>query len=188
MLCEKCGHPIYENESYCRACGYKCRTEIPVMRSEEKMGAQHGLANPAKMIILSILLLLSVFFLPMYNRGLIMGEIYPNDQSVYFNEVMEIVSEDDNPFEYYVVLFTAVALGFGVLLMLSAFVRSKMMCIVSSVGGIVGMLYYLCTFIAQEGSENVFSINETAICIGFWVTLLLFVISFFEAIKSKSNA
>lgn len=60
----------------------KCRTEIPVMRSEEKMGAQHGLANPAKMIILSILLLLSVFFLPMYNRGLIMGEIYPNDQSL----------------------------------------------------------------------------------------------------------
>lgn len=187
MYCEKCGNEVFENESYCQKCGYKYKEETTntTYVAENKQGT--GLVNPTKMIVLSILLLLSIIFLPMYNRGLIMGEIYPNDQSVYFWEVMEMVFEESDAFRYYVVDFTMVALVFGVVLLFSSFAKSKIMCILSSVGGAGGMLYFLIKFISQESIEDVFSFDETAICMGFWITLIFFICCFFEAIKSGEN-
>lgn len=187
MYCEKCGNEVFENESYCQKCGYKYKEEIAKTTYVTDNKPSTGLVNPAKMIILSIILMLSIIFLPMYNRGLIMGEIYPNDQSVYFWEVMEMVFEESDAFRYYVVDFTMVALVFGVVLLFSSFAKSKIMCILSSVGGAGGMLYFLIKFISQESMEDVFSIDETAICMGFWIALIIFVWCFFEALKSHAN-
>lgn len=187
MFCEKCGNEVFENESYCQKCGYKYKEETNITTQAVANSQNRGLANSSKLIILSVLLLLSIIFLPMYNRGLIMGEIYPNDQSIYFWEVMEMVFEESDAFRYYVVDFTVVALVFGVVLLFSSFAKSKIMCILSSVGGAGGMLYFLIKFISQESIEDVFSFDETAICIGFWVTLILFVVSFFESVKTGTN-
>lgn len=187
MYCEKCGNEVFENESYCQKCGYKYKKEISQTTHVPESKQSAGLVNPAKMIILSILLILSIIFLPMYNRGLIMGEIYPNDQSVYFWEVMEMVFEESDAFRYYVVNFTVVALVFAVILLFSSMSKSKIMCAISSVGGAGGMLYHLIKFISQEGADSVFDFSDTAICMGFWVALIVFIWCFFEAIRTKPN-
>ncbi|MBE6912054.1 MAG: hypothetical protein E7473_05980 [Ruminococcaceae bacterium] len=116
-----------------------------------------------------------------------MGEILPSDQSVYFDEVMELMEEREEPFRYYVVMFTMAALIPGIIFLISSLFKIRPLCIISSAGGVVAMLYYLFKFIEQNSADDVFQFDNTAICIGFWITLILFMAGCVSSVAEKKK-
>ena len=192
MVCENCGNKVLSHEAKCRKCGHTLdpdRKPIAASYSGESKSSSAGgnsLVNQKKVMILSVIIVACVLLVPMCNRGLFGASIFPNDSSMSFSEVWELITENfDNAFNYYVVDFTVIGLVAGILLFISSLDDSRILCSIFSGCGVVGFVIYFCKFLSQEGSEYVFTFDESFFCIGFWIVFVSLIMSFIESVKSE---
>jgi len=127
------------------------------------------------MRICAILLLVSIIFLPMYNGWL--GTVLPSDDSISFIEVMESILEGN--LDNYMPQLTLVTIIIAVLLTIFAFGKIRILSIISSGLGIITMITLLVMLINDTDVDHVLNFSDTYICIGYWTTLLLYVICFY---------
>lgn len=140
----------------------------------------------ANMIVLACCLLFGVVFLPMYNAGLL-GELFPGDFSISFLDVMEALTEASNPMESDPVFVTVVVGVLGILLLLFACLKSKVMCIIISLLGTLGMFFVTIYYVDEIGADYIFATEGTVLCLGYWYVFLVFVVSFISSLTIRKN-
>lgn len=123
----------------------------------------------AAQIIMSICIFISAFVLPVISFW---GE------SITFGDILEVFMEApdavlETPIGIWFVAFIVVS----VLLFIFSCVKSKIMCILSSIAGIIVMLIPIFYFVEEAGSEFIEVLFDFDIIgIGYWVPLILFVV------------
>lgn len=206
MICKNCGNDGLPGEAFCMYCGAKKESvdvdapmdetplepapELkPVLPSEftPVVGTRPSSALSGGYILFAVLLLACMVLLPMYNRGWFGDSLLPNSSSVYFKEAMESFFKDADAIRYYVVQFNVAALVGGVLMFIGALARSRGTVITSSLLGGGSMLISLWLFVMQEGAKDVLDPKSGYLGIGYWVVLIMFIISFISAVSSKKR-
>ena len=131
------------------------------------------------MRLCAILLLLSILFLPMYNGW--PSNVLPNYNSVYFSDVLD---SDLSGGPYQLTLLLLIS---AILLLIFALCKVKIMSIISSGIGLTIMVIELLIFLGIFTAEYVFSFTDSCLSIGFWITLLLYIICFYLSFDTAKS-
>lgn len=127
-------------------------------------------------LLLAIVSILSVLIIPVCNLYYDEG-ILPKFDYWAFGEVLEEIADDpEDAFHYYYVCLTIFSFVASLLLLLFAFCKIKKMIIVTCFGGIISMVYKLIDFIDGYGVDDVIGLDTGEVCIGFWISLAIFVV------------
>ena len=184
MNCINCGNEIYVSGKPCKHCGYINKgvdtTPIIVKHEEKQSYVAESYSN---IVVISIVLILCVFILPMFNRGIIGAELMPNDRSIYFEKTLDIFLEENNPFDYPVVCFTFISLVAGVFLFIGSIAKNKVLSALSSGVGALFMIITLIRLISRTDWDSVMSFSNTHLGVGFWVALILLIVGFFSSMS-----
>ncbi len=140
-------------------------------------------------VILSIIALLNVIFVPMFD---VWGGLIPSNPDDNFFEVLDAVFKDSDAWNEWPVIFTMSTFLPCVLMLIMSLINKKSGFLVSSAIGMVLLAIFIIWFALDNDSSwsigyLLFDLDESCISIGTWIALLLFVISFFTAISSKQK-
>lgn len=134
-------------------------------------------------ITLSLLMLLSIVFVPMFDP---FGGFFSSyDEYPFWENIASIFEEGFEAFEYFPVIFTMSALIPCIIMLLGAINKSRGTILFSSISGIVLMSFFLLLFIDQNELDDVFDLEWSTIGVGFWIPLALFVVSLFKVPSSQ---
>jgi len=196
MYCKKCGRQILAGGRFCGSCGeavssqpiasqpQQTQNKAPTIPSASYVTPSY--ANPVKsnftaLTVLSIVLLLNVFFVPMFS---VWGGLSARWADQSFMTALGNLGAGRG---YWHDIFIWSAFVPGVVLFISSLAKTKVMAIISSLGG-VGLLFInLTRHVGQVGS-NALNPDDGNIAIGFWIALILFAMCFFCSIAVKKNA
>ncbi len=135
--------------------------------------------------MLAIISLLSVLFIPIYSSY---DGIIPEFDDWAFGEIIEeFIDDPEDAFDYYRVSLTIFAFAASLLLLLFAACKSKVLIIITCLGGIISMGYKLIDYIEGYGLEHVLDFESGHIGIGFWIPFILLVICLFYSFSIVSN-
>lgn len=135
-------------------------------------------------IVLSVLMLLNVLFVPLYD---VWSGLFPERPMFNFIDVMELVF--DGEFDLWPVTLTLVLLIPAIFMLAFSFSKSNGGFKISAGVGAVAMMIILCRYVEQFDLEDLFDFDYGNIAIGTWIGLILLIISLF-AVKidyAKSN-
>ncbi len=141
----------------------------------------------AAKIIISILALLNVIFIPIFD---VWGGLFPEHPEANFAEVMEAAAEGH--FEYWVVILTLIYFIPSVCMFFSSFTKSNVAFKTFASLGFVAAILALLSCISQqlelfESLEYVLGPEETSISIGTWIGLFLYFLAIVAVPKPKDD-
>lgn len=142
----------------------------------------------AAKIIISILALLNVIFIPIFD---VWGGLFPEDPDTNFFETIECALNGE--LEYWFVIFTLIYFIPSVFMFFSSFTKSNVAFkLFASLGFIAAVLALLNCIVQQAdlyGSlEYVFEPEGTSISIGTWIGLLLYFLAIVAVPKVKEKS
>ncbi len=172
MNCNRCGSQLDSNMEYCASCD--AQNSQNVVKSK---------ASYTLLIILSICILLTVMFIPMFD---VWGGLFPDGVEVTFGDVVSNLFYGTD-FGMWAEIFSWSAFVPAVVLLISALAKGKVMSILASLSGSGLLIFNLLRFISQCEAESVFDFDDCSVSIGFWIALLLFIICFFYSIRIKKK-
>ena len=133
--------------------------------------------------ICSIIIILNVIFVPICNAP---GRLIPENigKFIVFEKLL-----DSSKSNSWIVIFSFSALIPAFVLLFSSAIKSKILSILSSVGGVALLIYNLNKYISQNELSHVINFNGNYMffSIGFWIALFLFIICFFRAITIRKK-
>lgn len=141
-----------------------------------------GQTTKKALIVISVLCLLNVFFLPIFE---IFGGLFPDD-TTSFVEVLEAAFEDGDAWDYRVVRFTMFIFLPSVFLLIGALSGSKGSCVLASGAGIVLWFINMIDLISDTDIELVMDFDSTPVSIGSWIAVVLFFVAFSRAKKAEN--
>lgn len=127
--------------------------------------------------IASVILLLCVIFIPMFDTW---SGIIPSSEATRSWDLLDHFSEI---FDWYDYAFIASGLFPSIFLTVSAFLNGKILCIIFALLGIISLLWILTEFILQNGADEAFDFKDCSVSIGFWIALIMFIINLIINIK-----
>lgn len=171
----------------------------PVQDNMGNIGSVHSrppivkMRGMSNMIIYACVILISTLFLPIisFREG-----IMP-DNAIYFMDVLEGITDGDIDVISVDCMIFWISGICSVMMLISALCKSKVMCIVSSVAGTVGVIGWLAYLIdrmntelsisrpTQSAFELLCDFDTGLIAYGFWFILIIFVISFISSLTLK---
>lgn len=138
------------------------------------------------LIVLSILALLNVMFVPIFD---VWGGLTPSDVDTTFFEVIEAVFEDEDCWNYWVVQLTMSIFIPSLFMFIAALCGGRGFFITSNVIGIIIWFKQIIDYgMEDDGFSDMFDFDDCSISIGTWIAIGIFVISFFVALSSKKKA
>lgn len=199
--CMNCGKRITFGNNFCESCGVK------LVREEDSKGVftnsynqsevqsaynktnSHNSKSFSNITFLSILIIFVACTVPIYD---VWVGLIPDEYSSTFAVAMEKIFEDGLSyfFTFWPARFVSSALVPAILLFISSLSKNKIMCVLSSLIGLGFLLYNLVLIIIDYGFDTVIEFDSCSVLIGYWILLLLFVISLTSSSKKgrKNNA
>lgn len=126
-----------------------------------------------KLMLLSLLSMLNVIFLPIYD---VWGGLFPEDPDYNFLDVIQLLISDSDALGYWVVEFSLLLFIAGFLTFLFAISEGQIMQRVVPLLGILAVTFTLLRNGNQNGWDSVIG-EDSNVCIGVWTGLLLMIIS-----------
>lgn len=136
-----------------------------------------------KLIIISVFSLLNILFLPIFD---VWGGFYPSDPDGDFLYVIESFFTDTDSWDEWIVILTLSLFAADVLILVSSLIGKKTFSIIASLIGIIVWIIDFSTYVSQNETYDWIPSDDCNICIGFWIAIILFTISFVFAIKQKT--
>lgn len=146
--------------------------------------------NYTGLIVLAVLILVGSFILPMYNTW---AGIIPTDDYWSVEDTFETFSDyGAEACRHFGVMLHLATWMMGVLLLVSALCQNRSFCVFSSLGGIVLLICIVILNASnmEYGDGFLYDLWEAVnfedgnFSVGYWIILVLFVISFFKAISA----
>ena len=140
------------------------------------------------LVILSIIMLVSLCIIP-FSTGFLLGIIpEANDLGEVWPDIFhEIDREGTGAFKNIVVTGTLLAFLFSVMLFLGSIGKTRSMEILSSVGGLISLTWFLIKYIIYNDLDAVFDLDDCGTTIGFWIPYIIFLICFLISIKEDTD-
>ena len=135
-------------------------------------------------IVMSMVMMLSLIIIPFstgWRDGLI-PEVDDLGQGL-FNVFQEFVEDSEGAWRNIVVRGTLFAAICDAVMALAAVCKSKIMSILSALGGIITMVWSLFMYIDINDFDAVFDFEDCGTTIGFWIPFILFIICFVLAVS-----
>lgn len=128
------------------------------------------------LIVISLLSLLNVMFVPIYNTG---GGLFPSYVKYDFIEVIGLIFEDSDNLEMEVVKFTLIILVPSIFMLVAALDgKDKVFFIANIVGNCllwIRILVLFSHYVPKEGGfQYIFDFETGKISIGVWIAVVLF--------------
>lgn len=140
-------------------------------------------------IILSVMSLLNVLFVPIFD---VWGGLFPSSPEYSFFDVVEMIFEDSDAWSYWPVILTVSIFIPVVLMLIASTMQNRTFILISSGLGMFLWLKNTGSYMKQIGDledvfMNLFDFDDGNICIGWYVAIALFVAVFIVAIKNKNS-
>ena len=131
------------------------------------------------LIIISVFALLNVMFMPIFDA---FGGFLPDDARVNFFDVIDMIREDSDAWDLWVVQFTMCIFIPSVLMLIMALVESKQGFMLSCAAGMLWCTGEIIAYIDQyaeiyEDFGDIFELIGDHICIGTWIGFAIFAVS-----------
>ncbi|MCD7784769.1 MAG: zinc ribbon domain-containing protein [Oscillospiraceae bacterium] len=207
MFCDNCGAKLPEGSRYCGVCGKDLSDRVGTShlpkeddviymdrfvgadryvyeqeqgQKQEYQAEEHDSGNYGVVAVLAIILLICAFALPMYS---FFEGLFPEDYVWTVEDTFEAFEEDGMD----ALSYRAVSLHFwtwvaGAGLLISALCRSKAFSIIASIVGIILPIPTIADAVDFLG-EDFLSLSHGCLGIGYYVPLILFVISLIIMIR-----
>lgn len=193
MFCGKCGQEIKDDINFCGSCGAPVDNSQTTIRPISKVQPniipasptvpQYIPAYPKKIkysalpvIILSIVLLLCIFAIPMFD---VWHGIIPGDNAATFGDVIHYISRyGEDAFTLWAVQLVMAAFIPAIFLFIGALARLKVMTAISSAIGTVWIISILYAIINQYDSSAVLNMKYCSVSIGTYIALTLHIACF----------
>lgn len=133
-----------------------------------------------KKFILSILALLNVIFIPVFD---VWGGLFPYNADDDFFSVIGYVF--DGEFDYWVVIFTLAIFIPSMLMFLASFSNSILSFKLSAGAGLLAMFIVLAKYVYENDFWYLYDFDDGNISIGTWIALTIFIISLFLIHKKR---
>jgi len=140
-------------------------------------------------IIMSIAMMLSLIIIP-FSTGWLDGLIPEVDDLGHglFDVLQELAEDGEDAWRSVIVRGTLFAAICDVILFLASVCKSKIMSILSSLGGIITMVWSMFMYIDLNDFDAVFDFDDCGTTIGFWIPFILFIICFILAVRIPSES
>ncbi len=137
-----------------------------------------------KYIILSILSLLNIVLIPSFDTW---AGLIPSDyENTFFDAIGDIFTDSDAIHYWSVIIVLSVFIP-SVLMLVSAVSDKKVLYSISSALGIILWFRTAISYICQYDIEEFFDFDDGSLSIGFWLALIIFIISFIIGVTSKKE-
>ncbi len=134
------------------------------------------------MILLSTAALLNVMFMPIFE---LFGGILPENPRDNLFTVIELLLDDFNNWDYWVVQFTVLIFIPTLFMFIFSLIGSKGLCVASSSVGLFLLVYKMIDYVAYcEDIEYLLNFDDTCVSIGTWIALLIFFVGFIVSLCS----
>lgn len=140
-------------------------------------------------IIMSIVMMASLIIIP-FSTGWLDGVIPEFDDLGHglFDVLRELVEDGKDAWRSVIVRGTLFAAVCDVILFLSSVCKSKIMSVLSTLGGIITMAWSMFIYIDLNDFDAVFDFDNCGTTIGFWIPFVLFIICFISAVRIPSKS
>ena len=140
-------------------------------------------------IIMSIVMMVSLIIIP-FSTGWFDGVIPEFDDLGHglFDVFRELVEDGKDAWRSVIVRGTLFAAVCDVILFLSSVCKSKIMSVLSTLGGIITMAWSMFMYIDLNDFDAVFDFDNCGTTIGFWIPFVLFIICFISAVRIPSKS
>lgn len=140
-------------------------------------------------IIMSIVMMVSLIIIP-FSTGWLDGVIPEFDDLGHglFDVFRELVEDGKDAWRSVIVRGTLFAAVCDVILFLSSVCKSKIMSVLSTLGGIITMAWSMFMYIDLNDFDAVFDFDNCGTTIGFWIPFVLFIICFISAVRIPSKS
>lgn len=133
-------------------------------------------------IILSVIALLNVLFVPIYD---VWGGLFPSNPDNNFFDVLEYVFEGE--FSYWIVLFTIWIFIPVIAMLITSFTDGVIGFKLSSGFGAVVLIVNMLRYVDQNGMDELFDFDDGSVAIGTWIALVVFILSLIIVKKAKKG-
>lgn len=137
-----------------------------------------------KYIILSVLSLLNVMFVPVFD---VWGGVFPGKIDYDFFYAINAFFTDKDSWYEWVVEFSIAIFVSSVFMLIASLLNSKTGFAITSLIGLISELKILASFASQNESYEIIPSDDCSISIGTWTALAIFIISFIVALTSNKN-
>lgn len=140
-------------------------------------------------IIMSIVMMASLIII-LFSTGWLDGVIPEFDDLGHglFDVLRELVEDGKDAWRSVIVRGTLFATVCDVILFLSSVCKSKIMSVLSTLGGIITMAWSMFMYIDLNDFDAVFDFDNCGTTIGFWIPFVLFIICFISAVRIPSKS
>lgn len=140
-------------------------------------------------IIMSIVMMASLIIIP-FSTGWLDGVIPEFDDLGHglFDVLRELVEDGKDAWRSVIVRGILFATVCDVILFLSSVCKSKIMSVLSTLGGIITMAWSMFMYIDLNDFDAVFDFDNCGTTIGFWIPFVLFIICFISAVRIPSKS
>lgn len=140
-------------------------------------------------IVMSIAMMLSLIIIP-FSTGWLDGLIPEVDDLGHglFDVLQELAEDGEDAWRSVIVRGTLFAAICDVILFLASVCKSKIMSILSALGGIITMVWSMFMYIDLNDFDAVFDFDDCGTTIGFWIPFILFIICFILAVRIPSES
>lgn len=135
-----------------------------------------------KKIIISVIAILNVLFMPIYD---VWGGLFPGVPDDNFIDVIEYVFEGE--FDYWVVIFTMSIFVPSVLMLIASFSKENKLYSIFAGLGIGLVLLNLIRYLTQQELYDVFDFADCNISIGLWTALIIFIAALILCAKPEKK-
>lgn len=137
-----------------------------------------------KLTIVSIFSILNILFLPIFD---VWGGFFPSDPEGNFLYAVESFFTDSDSWDEWIVILTLSLFVATLLILVSSLIGNKTFSIISSLIGIIVWIIDFSTYVSQSETYDWIPSDDCNICIGFWIAIILFVVSFVLSVKQKAS-
>lgn len=134
-------------------------------------------------VIISILALLNVIFIPVFD---VWGGLFPSSPDYNFFDVMEYLFTGEN-WTYNVFLFTMAIFIPTIIMLIFAILGLKRPAKISAIAGIICVVVRLICFAVEYGVDYLYDFDDGNISIGFWIGFCLFIVMALIKIRKTDN-
>lgn len=171
-------------------CAYAAAVFFP-RRVRQKILRRKNMKRTLPVFILSILILAAIVFLPMFQP---LGGTFNFKADLDFFDVFNFVKSGGDTsssmldWSSWPVIFTLAAAIPAILLFFFSLFGSKILSILASLAGILGMGYTLFMYGKNANSVGAFFGDKANLSIGLWIVCALFIIAFICALAAPKKA
>ncbi len=139
-------------------------------------------------MVMSIVMMLSLIIIP-FTTGWLLGLIPEFDDLGHglFDILQELIEEGEDAWYDVSVRGTLFAAICDIIIFLASVFKSKIMSIISALGGIITMVWCMFMYIYHNDFDAVFDFENCGTTIGFWIPFIIFIICFILAIRIPSE-